>query len=137
MLAMRRRRSTVLLAVLAAALALNAGLLLAQPGLALPRSLASFFFGPNLVRAEAVLIVDHELRDYRIDRGRITAVRAGGLRLRERDGTVVTTSVAPGATVTINGQPARLAELRRGMNATVVRNGDQPAETIEASGRRQ
>ena len=52
---MRTRRKG--LWIIAALLAVNATLLVAQPGLALPGSLGNYFFGPKLVRAE-VLVKD-------------------------------------------------------------------------------
>ena len=130
-------RTRAFLAVLAALVALNAVLLLAQPSLALTTTIRSFLFGPNLVRAEAVVLIDGQVRVYRADVGRITAARAGTLRLLERDGTVVTMQVAPGAQITVNGQPARFADLRRGMRAFTARNGDRGVEIVEAFGRRR
>ena len=48
--AMRRSKG---LWIVAALLAVNATLLVAQPGLALPGSLGNYFFGPKLVRASS------------------------------------------------------------------------------------
>ena len=82
-------------------------------------------------------MVDGEIPVHGADSGRITAARAGMLRLLERDGTVVTLPVAPGAQITINRQPARFADLRRGMRAFTARNGDRGVEIVEAFGRRR
>jgi hypothetical protein len=108
---------------------------LVRQGWGLPPALRSAFFGAGMVRAEVVLLDGLGLHDYRIDRGRVQAVapRAGTVRLLERDGTLVVIRVAPSARVTLNGQRATLSGIRRGMNATLVRDGDRPAELVEAT----
>jgi hypothetical protein len=126
-----RTRSKALWA-LVALLAVNAVLLAAQPGLALPGSLGSYFFGPKLVRAEVLVKESDGLHDYRVDRGVIRDKSPGSLTLRERDGTLVTIAVAPNAAVTLRGSPSSFSALRRGMTATVVRDGDAPASEIRA-----
>ena len=132
---MRGKRSKALWAV-AALLAVNAVLIAAQAGLALPGtlpgSLGTFFFGPKLVRAEVVVKEADGLHDYRVDRGVIRDRAGGSLTLRERDGTVVTIAVSPGVSVTLGGRPTSFASLRRGMSVTVVRDGDAPATEIRA-----
>lgn len=135
---MTSRRSKALWAV-AALLAVNAVLLAAQPGFALPGSLpgslGSYLFGPKLVRAEVLVKDDGALHDYRIDRGVIRDKTPGSLTLRERDATVVTIAIAQSASISINGRAAPFSALRRGMIATVVRDGDAPAGEIRAVGR--
>jgi len=132
---MKRRRSKALW-VVAALLLVNAVLLAAQPGLALPGSLGSYFFGPKLVRAEVVLQENGTLHDYRIDRGRLRARPSGGsVTLRERDGSIITIAVAPAASVTLGGRPVPLSALRRNMLVTVIRDGDAPAFELRAGGR--
>jgi hypothetical protein len=132
---MKRKRSKALWAV-AALLLVNAVLLVAQPGwAALPGSLGNYFFGPKLVRAEVLVKERDGLHDYRIDRGVIRDKSPGSLTLRERDGTLVTIAVAPTALVTLRGRTSSFAALRRGMIATVIRDGDAPASEIRATGR--
>ena len=114
-------------------LALNAVLLVAQPGLALPGSLGNYFFGPKLVRAEVLVKDGGVLHDYRVDRGVIRAKSNGMLSVLERDGSLVTIPIAPGAAITIGGRPAAFPELRRGMVATVIRDGDAPATEVRAT----
>ena len=114
-------------------LALNAVLLAAQPGLAVPRALGSYFFGPNLVRAEVLLSERGVLHDYRIDRGVIRAKEAGSLTLRERDGTLVTIAISPTASITLRGRPVPFSLLRRAMVATVIRDGDAPATEVRVT----
>ena len=133
-----RKRSKGLWAV-AALLLVNAVLLAAQPGwavtAALPGSLGNYFFGPKLVRAEVLVKDNAALRVYRVDRGVIRSKAGGSLQVREGDGTVVTIAVSPGAAITIGGQPAGYAALRRGMVATVIREGDAPATEVRAQRR--
>jgi hypothetical protein len=124
------RRSALLL--FAALLAVNATLLVAQPGQALPLSLGAYFFGPKLVRAEVIVQEADGLRDYRVDRGVVRSNRGGSLVLRERDGTVVVIPVARDADVTVHGRASRLGAVRIGMTATTVREGSSPAETVRA-----
>lgn len=131
---MTSRRSKAFWAV-AGLLAVNATLLVAQPGLALPGSLGSYFFGPKLVRAEVLVKDGGVLYDYRIDRGAIRAKAGGTLTLLERDGTIVQIPVAPTAAITIGGRPATYSALRRGMVATVIRDGDAPASEVRAARR--
>ena len=52
--------------------------------------------------------------------------------LRERDGSLVTIAVAPDAAITVGGQPAAYTALRKGMAATVIRDGDAPATEVRA-----
>ena len=129
---MRRRRSKALWAV-AVLLLVNATLLVAQPGLALPGSLGNYFFGPKLVRAEVLVKDGGVLHDYRVDRGTIRNKAGGTLTLLERDGTLVPIAVAPTASITLNGRPIAYSDLRRGMVATVIRDGDAPANEVRAN----
>ena len=130
---MRTRRKG--LWFIAALLAVNATLLVAQPGLALPGSLANYFFGPKLVRAEVLVKDGGVLHDYRVDRGTIRNKAGGTLTLLERDGSLVPIAVAPTAAITLNGRPIAYTELRRGMVATVIRDGDAPANEVRANRR--
>ena len=117
----------------AALLALNAVLLAEGAGMALPGSLGSYFFGPKLVRAEVLVKDGGVLHDYRVDRGVIRAKSPGMLSVLERDGSLVTIAVAPGASITIGGRPASFSALRRGMVATLIRDGDAPANEVRAT----
>ena len=117
----------------AALLTLNVVLFAVQPGLALPGSLGGYFFGPKLVRAEVLIKDGGVLHDYRVDRGVIRAKPDGALSVLERDGSVVTIPVAPSAAITIAGIPAPFSALRRGMVATVIRDGDAPATEVRAT----
>jgi hypothetical protein len=130
------RRRNAALWTAAALLAVNAVLAGAQlAGAALPGGLGAYFFGPKLVRAEVLLKDAAGLHDYRVDRGTIKAKDPGALTLRERDGTIATIPVASDATILVNGRYAAFPQLRRGMVATVIREGDQPASEVRATGR--
>ena len=128
---MQPRRSKALWAV-AALLLVNAVLLAAPAGFALPGTLGSYFFGPKLVRADVLIKDGGALHLYRVDRGVIRSKANGSLVLRERDGSLVTIAVAPGAAITVRGQPAAYSALRKGMGATVIRDGDAPATEVRA-----
>ena len=128
---MKPRRSKAFWAV-AALLLVNAVLLAAQPGFALPGSLGAYFFGPKLVRAEVLVKDGGALHVYRVDRGAIRSKAGGTLTLRERDGTLVPIVIAPTASISVGGRPAAYAALRKGMAATVIREGDAPATEVRA-----
>jgi hypothetical protein len=128
---MKTKRSQALWAV-AALLLVNAVLVAAGPGLALPGNLGNYFFGPRLVRAEVLVRDSGALHVYRVDRGTIRGKSPGQLVLREGDGTLVTIAVAPTAAITVQGRPAAFNQLRRGMVATVIREGDAPAAEVRA-----
>lgn len=128
---MKTKRSKALWAV-AVLLLVNGVLLAAQPGFALPGSLGTYFFGPKLVRADVVVKDGGALHLYRVDRGKIRNKADGTLLLRELDGTLVPIAISPTAVITVGGRPGSYAELRRGMVATVIREGDAPATEVRA-----
>ena len=127
---MKRRTFAVL--VVSALLALNATLLLVQPGLALPGSLTAWLLGPKMVKAEIVVKDGGTTYDYRIDQGKIRALTSTSLTLFERTGDVVTIPVSPGARVTLGGKTVLLTALKKGMRAQTVRNGSAPADIVQA-----
>jgi len=133
---MRSGRRARALWAIAALLAVNAVLLAAQPGfarsVALPRSLAGYFFGPKLIRAEVLVKDAGVLHAYRIDRGVIRSKANGSLTLRERDATIVTIPISPSASISVGGRPASFSALRRRMFVTVIREGDAPASEVRA-----
>jgi hypothetical protein len=133
---MRSGKREKALWAIAALLAVNAVLLAAQPGFArsgaLPGSLANYFFGSKLIRAEVLVKDGGVLHGYRIDRGVIRSKADGTLTLRERDATLVAIPISPTASIRVRGRPASYAALRRGMTATVIREGDAPAIEVRA-----
>jgi hypothetical protein len=128
----RMTRRTLALFVVAGLLAVNATLLLVQPGLALPGSLAAWLLGPKMVKAEIVVKDGGTTYDYRIDQGKVRAVSSTSITLFERTGDVVTIPVSPGARVTLGGKTVLLTALKKGMRAQTVRNGSAPADTVQA-----
>jgi hypothetical protein len=125
----RRLRSRALWAV-AALLAVNAVLLVAQPAAALPWSLANYFFGPNMVRAQVIVNDAGTLREYRLDRGVVRHRAPNALTLRETDGQVVTIPIAPNADIQIRGKPVAFNRIRVGMQVLTAREGDAPAIVV-------
>jgi hypothetical protein len=101
----------------------------APPGAA--RDLALAFFAPGLTRAEVVTIVGRVEHDYRIDEGRIVAVRPNAIDLLERDGTRQTIPLAsPGQT------PGRVfgpTVFVRGTRVVTLRENGGPATQIRPS----
>jgi hypothetical protein len=99
-----------------------------------PTSLSATLFGPRLVRAE-IALQDTTLHDYWLDHGRIKQVGASTLTLREPNGTDETIDVSLTARVRINGQNGTFFQLRRGMMAVTIHDGDKPADQVYATGR--
>jgi hypothetical protein len=131
---MRRvKRTTVLVLAFCALLATNAALLASGSTRALPGALANYFFGPNMLRSVVVVKDRGGIHEWRLDRGRIRALTPTSLTLLERDGTLVTVPIAPTTRVTLNGRPAPVTALRRGMRALTARDGDLPAEVVQAA----
>lgn len=113
-------------------LALVAGGAFGAAKLGRAKSLGEFFFGPRFARAEIVLVQNKQVHDYRVDRGRVKSIRGAMFELRELDGTVQTVQVGSSAQVTVNGQPASLASVTRGMVVTTVRDGGAAAHQVIA-----
>jgi len=99
-----------------------------------PTPFSAMLFGPRLIRAE-IPLQDTALHDYRLDHGRIRQIGASTLTLREPDGTDQTIDVSLTARVKINGQNGTFFQLRRGMMAVTMRDGDKPADQVYAIGR--
>ncbi len=76
---------------------------------------------PGWSHAEINVTIRHQPHTLIYDRGRVTAVTATSLTLREHDGSVVTVDVSPASRVTVAGRPGSLAEVRRLEIATTLR----------------
>jgi len=100
---MSRRFAATLAAslILAGALAATAGAVPAVPGLP-----------PGWSHAEINVVIKGTSHTLIYDSGRVTAVSAASLTLRERDGTVWVIDIAPTTQITIDGQPAAIAQVR-------------------------
>jgi hypothetical protein len=104
---------------------------------ALPVAVTNLLLGNQMVRAEIGVASSDPAtpHDFLLDRGRIKQVGSDfTLNLREKDGTVVTINVSPTARVKVNGQNASFIELRKGMMATTIHDGDKPADQVYATG---
>jgi hypothetical protein len=132
MKAMPKRKVVGLLAGLL--LAFNVALALSQSSGALPLGLGNRFLGPNMLRAEIVVKVGGSYHDYLLDNGRIRNLNAGTslVTLVEKDGKVVSVPVAPNARITLNGTVVPFSSLRRGLRAMTIRDGNAPADTVQA-----
>jgi hypothetical protein len=97
-------------------------------------SVFALMFGNRLIRAE-IAVQDTTLHDYRLDHGRIKQVGVFTLLLREPDGTEVTIDVSPTGRVKLNNKNASFVQLRRGMMATTMRDGDKAADQVFATGK--
>jgi hypothetical protein len=99
----------------------------------LGESITRTVFGPGLIRAEAIVREGGVVRDYRVDRGRVRAVvrATNTLVLREADGTIATIPVAPDARIELGGRIVAFAAVRRGMQATTLREGGGPATRVQ------
>jgi hypothetical protein len=111
------------LAVAGASYAVNAG----GPGPGLQELL-----GPKTARAEFVVVQNGQVHDIRFDQGRIMGYfpNRGVLVLHERDGTRQQLSFAPDAQISLNGAPAGPQDMRSGLYAIVIRDGDNPARRV-------
>ena len=85
--------------------------------------------------AEQLEIAHRLLHDYRVDQGRIKQVGVSTLVLRELDGTDVTINISPAARIKLNGKNASFVQLRKGIMATTIHDGDKPADQVYATGK--
>jgi hypothetical protein len=101
---------------------------------AIPKATVQYLLGIRMLRAEIALQTpDTTIHDYLLDRGRIRQVAPYSLTLREADGSIVAFNVSATVKVKLNGKTASFAQLRRGMMATVMRDGDKPADQVWAT----
>jgi hypothetical protein len=95
---------------------------------------AQILRGPNLPpgwsHAEINVVIKHQPHTLTYDRGQVQLVNASSLTLKERDGTVWTINVASTATITINGAPAQLSQVRPRETATTVAIDGAPAVSV-------
>jgi hypothetical protein len=131
--------AAIALLALAAAAAATAAKV-APPATA--RDLAQTYFSSTLTRAEVLTAVGRGLHDYRIDEGRVVAVRPNAIDLLERDGTRQTIAIGQQTLIVggggrFGGAPIGLRGTRvvtltdNGAPATLVR----PSATAKALGK--
>ncbi len=104
----------------------------APPGAA--RDLAQIYFSNTLVRAEVVAVVGRVTHDYRIDEGRLIAVRPNAVDLLERDGTRQTIAIGPQTQILGVARLAGPRLVARATRVVVMRDGDAPATLVRPSG---
>jgi len=121
-------------AVAAAAVAAAAGLAASSPTQG--DVLGRLFLGPRMARAEILIFQGGVAHDWFLDQGRITAVRPAAVELVEKDGRRVVVPVSQAAQVLLNGQPATILDLSRGMTVLTARDGSAPATMVRARGRK-
>lgn len=104
----------------------------------IPDAIVAFLLGPKMVRGEIGLkSTDGVVHDYLLDQGRVRQVSPYVLTLREADGTVVTVNITATARVKVNGKNASFAQLRKGMMATTMHDGEKPADQVWATTRKK
>ena len=83
----------------------------------------------------AVNVVGHKGQAHTVvyDRGKVTAVGALSLTLKESDDSVVTIAIAANATVKLDGATATLAQVQPGDNAMTVSIDGAPAGQLQAT----
>ena len=92
----------------------------------------AYFFGGHMVRAEVFIKLGSATHDYRLDRGNVRATTPTSITLKEKTGDLVTIPVATNADVRLNNRPVALTQLRRGVLALVIRDGDVPAMWVRS-----
>ena len=102
----------------------------APPGAA--RDLAQTYFSNTLTRAEVVSVVGRVVHDYRLDEGRVIAVRRNAIDLLERDGTRQTIALSPSTRISGVGRLFG-GPVARGVRVVAVRDGGGPATLIRPS----
>lgn len=114
----------------------TAGAALGLAGLVDATPACPFTFGAPVIRAEIVCLRGGLVRDIRLDRGRITSIGPGRtLAILERDGTSITIPVSTTARITLGGSPVGFGALRKNMRVQTQREGDGPADTVDATRR--
>jgi hypothetical protein len=94
------------------------------------RVLGRALFGNGLVRAEVLNYTGNTVHDYRIDEGRIVAVKPASMTLLERDGSRQSIPVSSSTLYTLSGQPVDQSGVVKGLLAITIREGDSPAEQV-------
>ena len=94
------------------------------------RDLAQLYFASGLVRAEVVSLVGRVEHDYRVDVGRVVAVRANAVDLLEKDGTRQTIAIGAQTLVVGVGRLFAPGTISKGTRVVTVRDGNAPAQQV-------
>jgi hypothetical protein len=110
--------------------ALATALVPASAGAAAGSSAATPALPPGWSHAEINVTINGSPHTLIYDRGRIIAVGAASITLRERDGSVWTIAISSSTAITIDGQPSSISQLRRFETATAVSIDGGPATRL-------
>jgi hypothetical protein len=102
----------------------------APPNIA--RNLAQTYFTSTFTRAEVLTVVGRVMHDFRIDEGRVIAVRPNAIDLLERDGTRQTVALN-GQTQMPGGRLAGIAIGLRGSRVVTLTDNGGAATTVRPS----
>jgi hypothetical protein len=94
------------------------------------RDLAQIYFTNGLVRAEVVSLVGRVEHDYRVDVGRVVAVRANSIDLLEKDGTRQAIAIGTQTLIVGVGRVFAPGSISRGTRVVTVRDGSGPAQQV-------
>jgi hypothetical protein len=126
---MSRRRFMIVLVTL---VALNSFFWLAAGGAALTKSIIGQFFGNNMIRAEVLVQGPGGVtQDWRIDRGKITAIAGTTITLLEKDGTLVPVPVDPNARVLGPPRFASVSRLKPKLRVVLYHQANLPADLVQ------
>ena len=124
----------------AVALAATMALAVAAPGFAskvapprAARDLAQTYFTGAFTRAEVVTIAGRYVHDWRVDEGRVVAVRPNAIDLLERDGTRQTIAIGAQTVVSGVGRIFAPGAIARGTRVVTLRDGNGPAQQVRPS----
>jgi hypothetical protein len=97
------------------------------------RAALADLFGPGLIRAQVVIFANGQDSEINYSRGKIIALSANSITIKEKDGQVEHFDIAPGARITREGTFVALSAVRRGMQAQVFRPGSAPANRVDVT----
>jgi hypothetical protein len=106
---------------------------LAVLALAVAATARSATLPPGWSHAQVNVLIHRKAHTLIYDRGLVTRIAQASLTLREGDGSVVLVRVARSATVTLDGLPIPLGQLRRGEFAQTTRVDGAPARQVIAT----
>lgn len=86
----------------------------------------------RLSNADLHLVIAGAVHHVRVDRGTVVSVSDAQVVIKELDGVVATVPVSADTRVSVDRAPATLADVKPGMVAFAVRDGDNPARAVHA-----
>jgi hypothetical protein len=93
------------------------------------RALGDLFLGPSTARAEVITVDGSNVRDVRLDQGRVAGLTPTALVLVERDGTRQTIPLGPATQIVGKPKTGGRGQPVRG-SALAIREGEGPAQTV-------